>query len=668
MEKQRIHINAPHLPDWYRDCPIGWHGACSYVGTTDPAPLSPLKGENPTRNSSPFRVVRWAGALCLLGALILLSSCCGSQESDALHHVADSLIAAGRSDSAITLLQTCDSEVPHWPRRRQMHHELLRARAMNKAYIIFTTDSVMKQTAEWYDRHGTPNEQMEAHYLLGCTYRDMGEAPRAIATYNAAIDRADTTDTDCDYGILARIYAQMADIFYRQNLTDDCLESLNASIRNAVKVQDTAAVINSMAYKMAAFDREGRYDSVVAICDRLYREAVVGLGMSSVSRYFGMAVKSYLMTGLTEKADTLLKAYEHLSGYFDEDGQIERGREAYYSLKGKYYMATGKPDSAEACFREELRQGSDFLNQNMAAHGLAILYQSRSKADSAAKYALYSYDMNDSLYRHMATQEVEQVKGMYDYSRHQERAMKEEKRARITGQENMRLRIIVASILALSVLIIAYIWQKKRKAQEDVRRYTKRLQETDDDIRELQTHESGLRRFISELEKTGKLREAEMATLRERADSMAITIAKKEELNGILKAELTRLRDGKAALLTGADPKRKLLESSPVFKRLHSAAYKGNRLAEEQWLQTCAFAERELPQFHAFMQSKKYVLSDKEYMLCIFLRLYVSPTSAGHLIGVTPSAVTKLSKSVLAKIFQQEGSTKELRKALIEEG
>lgn len=42
MEKQRIHTNAPHLPDWYRDCPIGWHGACSYVGTTDPAPLSPL--------------------------------------------------------------------------------------------------------------------------------------------------------------------------------------------------------------------------------------------------------------------------------------------------------------------------------------------------------------------------------------------------------------------------------------------------------------------------------------------------------------------------------------------------------------------------------------------------------------------------------------------------
>ena len=48
-----------------------------------------------------------------------------------------------------------------------MEAELLRARAMNKAYEPFTTDSVMKEVASWYDRNGTPNERMEAHYLLG---------------------------------------------------------------------------------------------------------------------------------------------------------------------------------------------------------------------------------------------------------------------------------------------------------------------------------------------------------------------------------------------------------------------------------------------------------------------------------------------------------------------
>ena len=49
--------------------------------------------------------------------------------------------------------------------RERMHDELLRARKMNKEYVDFTTDSVMKEVASWYDRHGTSNERMEANYL-----------------------------------------------------------------------------------------------------------------------------------------------------------------------------------------------------------------------------------------------------------------------------------------------------------------------------------------------------------------------------------------------------------------------------------------------------------------------------------------------------------------------
>ena len=59
-------------------------------------------------------------------------------------------------------------------RHERMQEELLCARRMNKEYIDFTTDSVMKEVAAYYDRHGSPNERMEAHYLLGCAYRDTG--------------------------------------------------------------------------------------------------------------------------------------------------------------------------------------------------------------------------------------------------------------------------------------------------------------------------------------------------------------------------------------------------------------------------------------------------------------------------------------------------------------
>ena len=53
---------------------------------------------------------------------------------------------------------------------------------------------------------------MEAYYLLGCVYRDLGEAPNALSVFHDAVDFADTTDIDCDYALLSRVHAQMADL------------------------------------------------------------------------------------------------------------------------------------------------------------------------------------------------------------------------------------------------------------------------------------------------------------------------------------------------------------------------------------------------------------------------------------------------------------------------
>ena len=62
----------------------------------------------------------------------------------------------------------------------------------------------------FFDDHGTPNDQLLAHYLLGRAYHEHGEAPMALQCYHDALDRADTTAQDCDYAQLARVYGQMA--------------------------------------------------------------------------------------------------------------------------------------------------------------------------------------------------------------------------------------------------------------------------------------------------------------------------------------------------------------------------------------------------------------------------------------------------------------------------
>ena len=77
-------------------------------------------------------------------------------------------------------------------RSTYMRQQLAHLQALNQADSLLTDDSLAQALAFYFDAHGTPNEQMEAHYLLGRTHADRGEAPAAIAAYHDAIDRADS--------------------------------------------------------------------------------------------------------------------------------------------------------------------------------------------------------------------------------------------------------------------------------------------------------------------------------------------------------------------------------------------------------------------------------------------------------------------------------------------
>ena len=68
-----------------------------------------------------------------------------------------------------------------------MRYELLLAEAQNKLCHSFTTDSVLREVVRYYDRHGSANDRLRSRYVLGCAYRDLHEAPRALECYQDAI-------------------------------------------------------------------------------------------------------------------------------------------------------------------------------------------------------------------------------------------------------------------------------------------------------------------------------------------------------------------------------------------------------------------------------------------------------------------------------------------------
>lgn len=187
-----------------------------------------------------------------------------------------------------------------------MRHSLLTAKEQNENNQSFTTDSVMKAVTAYYDRHGSNNEQMLAHYLLGCTYRDLGDAPRALQCYNEAVNKADTTSPDCDYTTMSRIYGQMDELFSRELQPHNQLKALELCQRYAMKAGDTLMAIIAYDNRSIAYHLLNDIDAEIAISEKAsqmfkkhgYKEfAAMSLGII-IQRYVELG--DFIFTGIDD--------------------------------------------------------------------------------------------------------------------------------------------------------------------------------------------------------------------------------------------------------------------------------------------------------------------------------------------------------------------------------
>ena len=196
----------------------------------------------------------------LLLILLILASCAGIRKYDDLMQRADSIMNVNDDSAkvAIRMLDGVKSQLSEFTKKQRMRYELLRHKAMNKACITFTSDSVMKEVVDYYDHHGSANERMLANYVLGCVYRDMHEVPLALEYYNKAAEQADTTAADCDYGTLYRVYSQMGFLFSKQYLPYQLLDAFGKAEKYAYLAKDTLNAIINYQNKGDAYDYLGK--------------------------------------------------------------------------------------------------------------------------------------------------------------------------------------------------------------------------------------------------------------------------------------------------------------------------------------------------------------------------------------------------------------------------
>ncbi len=516
-----------------------------------------------------------------------------------------------------------------------MRRKLLEAKAQNVKSLPFTTDSTMKEVVKYYDRHGSPNDRMTAHYLLGCVYRDLGDIPRALQCYNDAVGCADTTRADCDYTIMSRIYGQMAELFSKEMQPQNQLKALDLCSKYALKARDTLMYIVAYDRKSVAYHLLNDVDSEIVISERAsqmfkehgYRE------YSAMS--LGMIVERYLERNDTCNAGRCVRIYESESGVFDSLGNIEHGHDIFYFEKGLYLLHVNKNDSAEYYFRKLLEAGGDDINRRIAAYrGLSLLYRQKNMPDSTAKYAILGYELNDTMCMNIMNASMSKIQALCDYGHYNEVLLAKSEEARKAYVVTSTI-IFLSVVLAIVLCTIIYIIKRRRR---------------------------------EELQRQKAEYEHKIAMLRQMQSEMSLLLAENtEELKKLIKEKqeiIRKLEEETEACRTEANLIEERLMDSDLTIRFQKLAAEAKFPSSKDWHEMREMIDEVLPGFYKTVNKVQKPLRIEEYYICMLVRLHFSPYEQCCLIGKSSSNISMTRVRLLKKIFGKYGTAKEFDKLI----
>ena len=568
----------------------------------------------------------------LLLILLILASCAGNRKYDDLMKRADSIMNVNDDSAkvAIRMLDGIKPQLPEFSQSQKMRYELLRHKAMNKACITFTSDSVMKKVVDYYDHHGSANERMLANYVLGCVYRDMYEAPMALEYYNKATEQADTTAADCDYGTLYRVYSQMGFLFSKQYLPYQLLDAFGKAVKYAYLAKDTLNAIINYQNRENAYSYLGNKDSVIAInlhAATMFKQ--IGNNYAAAIA-FGCNYNYYV-----EKEDTLnaLKTFKaYFSTGYEGNSEYEDSKAYVLCQKGTYYMFTAQLDSAYNNLQQSLRLCKSYSNKAATTKALAHYYAKVNQPSLAMKYALQSSEYNDSDLIEARKTQLQQVQAMYDYSRNQEVAKRAEQKAKRSMQ--MNYMIVLACIMLF--LLLSYIYRKQLALKKKKIAVSKLLYE-------------------DSLLKLKRLQDEKAKLVSENDNKLVQIITEKEKTINKLKAEINDIQE-KYSLSSMSDVELALMDSSIYKKIKFIEVHPKKNMSEEDWKELADTVEKAIPNFIPRLKNK---LSDKDYQICLLIRLGFSTSLIARLLDLSVAAISKSRKTMLKKICGKIGKPKD---------
>ena len=570
--------------------------------------------------------------ITMVAALLGATSCYRSGHTNQQLLMMDTL-SDENPDTVLTMLESMDFNA--MSKSERMHAELLRGKAMNKAYVNFTTDSVMLEVVDWYERHGNANQKMLAYYILGCAYRDLEDALSALKYLNLAVDAVDESDEDCDLSTLMRVYSQMGGLYQRvAAFENERIADMHAE-RLAWQIGDTISALRLMWLQACCLFDSRNQSEAIMILDSIAQFTEKNGIQEDPDLIYPIKTDYYLERKDIKCAEILLREYEYKTGILTESLDTLNYDMAHFYLKGKYYNIAQKPDSAIQMFNKlshliELRPlytSQRHGLKEVSYQGLTEAYSLKHNPSSVIKYANLYCQWNDSSTRAKSSEHLLRYQSLYNYTKIQEQALKAEQKA-----SRLRVIIILLVFFATTIVIVAWsIYQKRLKKErqkqiETNKGYQSLLHEIEKSAEELQLVKTDSERFLKE-------KELEIQSLQTALSMYQGNVQNVEQWNN----------------------ERTILQCDLVH-HLHSLSAQGKVATQDELDGLVTIAQNVFQKFHQTITDPTKRLSNREIITCILIRFKFIPSEIAVLTNNSYQQITNLKSTINKKLFDKKGA------------
>lgn len=567
----------------------------------------------------------------LLSLLSLLLSCSYNGHIEVVSLLqADSLIQAGRADSALILLESMPPEVLVTS-ASQARYALLLTQARDKEYIHHTNDSLIRIAVDYYDATDDMLSRSKAHYYLGRVYQDMNDIEGTVREFLSAIPLAEKVD---DYKLTCMLQSNLGYLFWVNGLLNEADSLYKRAVVLAQEKQDTLRLALALSNLSDIYLEEG-------VIDYFEVENYLNQALSIMKNQKNVFVKRRILFSLAFLYERMGKLPETISVaqrviVLQPDTTEHHG--AYYLIGSAYYKM-GKYDSAtyylNKCFVSD-----DYAVRENAYMCSADIANKQGRLKDALFYESYHHAYKDSVRLRKQPVEVatiskdilhQQIVGTYRSSLNQYRyyliligilssftvlflfkkRIKEKRTMYLLKVENKKCN-----------LHLNQLQQALDKKKGEIEMWKIRYSECEGD----RDQQCQINNYLNEL-----LEEKRLLCLE---NDMAI----KDRERQIEKLENNNFRN----LIIKTD----IYKRIQTLKKQNKATLEKNKLTDADWDDLEVEFNHIIPRFLKHLNEHYDALLKKDIQFCCLLKIGFNYTDIQYILGCAPDTVYKRDKAI----------------------